>query len=47
MSRKQLAHMLGVSRSLVSNWERGSLLPNHDMTWDLSAILGVEYLSYW
>jgi len=42
MSQQELAHMLGVSRSLISNWERGGLLPNHDMTRDLSAILGVD-----
>ncbi len=42
MSQKELAHMLGVSRSLVSNWEKGSPLPSHEMTRNLSAILGVD-----
>src|SRR5712692_4693408 len=42
MSQKELAHMLGVSRSLVSNWEKGSPLPSQEMTRNLSAILGVD-----
>lgn len=42
MSQKELARILGVSQSLISQWENGSVLPGGEMLERTSGILGVD-----
>jgi len=42
ISQKELARILGVSQSLVSQWENGSVLPSEEILERSSGILGVD-----
>lgn len=44
ISQSDLAHKLGVSQPMISNWENGNTKPNDDTLRKLSAILGSDQL---